>query len=149
MVRLTRIYPRGGDGGETSLGDGARVPKHALRVAAYGTVDEANADRNRPVVRRCGGRRDARPHPERPLRPSGPLGCAACPSDNWAIARSLRRMPFWPPSRREALLSAAAPAYRQAVDNDHQGTFTYNFVASSLLSYGPITLTQNVTFPLT
>jgi len=43
MVRLTRIYTRGGDAGETSLGDGARVPKHALRVAAYGTVDEANA----------------------------------------------------------------------------------------------------------
>jgi len=43
MVRLTRIYTRGGDGGETSLGDGTRVPKHGLRVAAYGTVDEANA----------------------------------------------------------------------------------------------------------
>lgn len=43
MVRLTRIYTRGGDGGETSLGDGSRVPKHDLRVAAYGTVDEANA----------------------------------------------------------------------------------------------------------
>jgi cob(I)alamin adenosyltransferase len=43
MVRLTRIYTRGGDGGETSLGDGSRVHKHALRVAAYGTVDEANA----------------------------------------------------------------------------------------------------------
>ena len=43
MVRLTRIYTRGGDTGETSLGDGSRVPKHALRVAAYGTVDEANA----------------------------------------------------------------------------------------------------------
>jgi len=43
MVRLTRIYTRGGDKGETSLGGGSRVPKHALRVAAYGTVDEANA----------------------------------------------------------------------------------------------------------
>src|SRR5207248_1761006 len=43
MVRLTRIYTRGGDGGQTSLGDGTRVPKHGLRVAAYGTVDEANA----------------------------------------------------------------------------------------------------------
>ena len=42
MVRLTRIYTRGGDKGETSLGGGKRVPKHALRVAAYGTVDEAN-----------------------------------------------------------------------------------------------------------
>src|SRR5437868_5705993 len=43
MVRLTRIYTRGGDTGETSLGDGSRVPKQALRVEAYGTVDEANA----------------------------------------------------------------------------------------------------------
>ncbi len=43
MVRLTRIYTRGGDKGETSLGDGARVPKHHPRVSAYGTVDEANA----------------------------------------------------------------------------------------------------------
>jgi cob(I)alamin adenosyltransferase len=43
MVRLTRIYTKGGDKGQTSLGDGARVPKHHLRVAAYGTVDEANA----------------------------------------------------------------------------------------------------------
>jgi cob(I)alamin adenosyltransferase len=43
VVRLTRIYTRGGDKGETSLGSGARVKKHDLRVAAYGTVDEANA----------------------------------------------------------------------------------------------------------
>jgi cob(I)alamin adenosyltransferase len=43
MVRLTRIYTRGGDKGRTSLGDGSRVPKHALRVEAVGTVDEANA----------------------------------------------------------------------------------------------------------
>jgi cob(I)alamin adenosyltransferase len=43
MVRLTRIYTRGGDQGETSLGDGTRVPKQSLRVEAYGTVDEANA----------------------------------------------------------------------------------------------------------
>lgn len=43
MVTLTRIYTRGGDKGETSLGDGSRVVKHALRVEAYGTVDEANA----------------------------------------------------------------------------------------------------------
>ena len=43
MVRLTRIYTGGGDQGETSLGDGARVAKDDLRVEAYGTVDEANA----------------------------------------------------------------------------------------------------------
>ena len=43
MVRLTRIYTRGGDKGQTSLGDGSRVAKQSLRVEAYGTVDEANA----------------------------------------------------------------------------------------------------------
>jgi cob(I)alamin adenosyltransferase len=43
MVKLTRIYTRGGDRGATSLGDGTRVAKHDLRVAAFGTVDEANA----------------------------------------------------------------------------------------------------------
>ena len=43
MVTLTRIYTRGGDGGETSLGDGERVEKYALRVDAYGTTDETNA----------------------------------------------------------------------------------------------------------
>ena len=43
MVVLTKIYTRGGDAGLTSLGTGERVPKHALRIAAYGTVDETNA----------------------------------------------------------------------------------------------------------
>ena len=43
MVKLTKIYTRGGDQGETSLGDGTRLPKFAPRVEAFGTVDEANA----------------------------------------------------------------------------------------------------------
>jgi cob(I)alamin adenosyltransferase len=43
MVKLTRIYTRGGDKGETSLGRGERVAKHDPRVEAYGTTDEANA----------------------------------------------------------------------------------------------------------
>lgn len=42
-VRLTRIYTRGGDQGETSLGDGSRVPKLDCRIGAFGTVDELNA----------------------------------------------------------------------------------------------------------
>jgi cob(I)alamin adenosyltransferase len=42
-VRLTRIYTRGGDRGETSLGDGSRVSKLDPRIGAYGTVDEVNA----------------------------------------------------------------------------------------------------------
>jgi cob(I)alamin adenosyltransferase len=43
MVVLNKIYTRTGDAGETSLGNGARVAKHSLRVSAYGTVDECNA----------------------------------------------------------------------------------------------------------
>jgi cob(I)alamin adenosyltransferase len=43
MVRLTKIYTRGGDGGQTSLADGSRVRKDNLRLEAYGTVDEANS----------------------------------------------------------------------------------------------------------
>ena len=42
-VRLTRIYTRGGDRGQTSLGDGRRVPKTDPRIEAYGTVDELNS----------------------------------------------------------------------------------------------------------
>jgi cob(I)alamin adenosyltransferase len=42
-VRLTRIYTRGGDAGETSLGDGSRVSKLDGRIEAFGTVDELNA----------------------------------------------------------------------------------------------------------
>lgn len=43
MVKLDRIYTRGGDKGETSLVSGDRVAKHHIRVEAYGTVDETNA----------------------------------------------------------------------------------------------------------
>jgi cob(I)alamin adenosyltransferase len=42
-VRLTKIYTRGGDAGETSLGDGSRVSKLDARIAAFGTVDELNS----------------------------------------------------------------------------------------------------------
>jgi cob(I)alamin adenosyltransferase len=42
-VRLTRIFTRGGDAGETSLGDGSRVSKLDPRIAAFGTTDELNS----------------------------------------------------------------------------------------------------------
>jgi len=42
-VRLTKIYTRGGDKGETSLGDGSRVSKLDGRIEAFGAVDELNA----------------------------------------------------------------------------------------------------------
>ncbi len=43
MVKLTKIYTKTGDAGQTGLGDGSRRPKADLRVEAYGEVDEANA----------------------------------------------------------------------------------------------------------
>ena len=43
MVVLNKIYTKTGDAGETSLGNGDRVPKHALRVHVYGSVDELNS----------------------------------------------------------------------------------------------------------
>ncbi len=43
MPRLTTLYTRKGDAGETSLGGGQRVPKDSARIAAYGTVDELNS----------------------------------------------------------------------------------------------------------
>ncbi|MGD9668764.1 MAG: cob(I)yrinic acid a,c-diamide adenosyltransferase [Hyphomicrobiaceae bacterium] len=43
MVKLNKIYTRTGDKGTTGLGTGERVPKHSLRIAAYGTVDETNS----------------------------------------------------------------------------------------------------------
>jgi cob(I)alamin adenosyltransferase len=41
--RLSKIYTRTGDDGTTGLGDGSRVAKDSARVAAYGTIDEANS----------------------------------------------------------------------------------------------------------
>ncbi len=43
MVKLDKIYTRGGDGGETSLTDGTRAKKYVPRIEAYGTIDESNA----------------------------------------------------------------------------------------------------------
>ncbi|MBC6407542.1 MAG: cob(I)yrinic acid a,c-diamide adenosyltransferase [Rhodobacteraceae bacterium] len=43
MVVLNKIYTKTGDAGETALGNGARVAKHAMRVTAYGTADELNS----------------------------------------------------------------------------------------------------------
>lgn len=56
-VTLNRIYTRGGDAGQTSLGRGERVPKHDIRVEAYGTTDEANSviGLARNAIARAGG----------------------------------------------------------------------------------------------
>ena len=43
MVRLNRIYTKAGDGGDTRLVGGQKVRKDALRIEAYGTIDELSA----------------------------------------------------------------------------------------------------------
>lgn len=43
MVRITKVYTRTGDKGETCLVGGKRVPKDSLRIEAYGTIDELNS----------------------------------------------------------------------------------------------------------
>lgn len=43
MVRLSKIYTKTGDSGETGLGDNSRISKASLRIAAIGAVDETNA----------------------------------------------------------------------------------------------------------
>jgi len=58
MVVLNKIYTRTGDAGDTALGTGERVPKHSLRIAAYGTVDEANASIGMARVHLSGSRLD-------------------------------------------------------------------------------------------
>jgi cob(I)alamin adenosyltransferase len=50
MVYLNRIYTKSGDGGDTSLGDGVRVPKTHPRIVAYGGVDELNAVLGVPIA---------------------------------------------------------------------------------------------------
>jgi cob(I)alamin adenosyltransferase len=55
MVVLSKIYTRTGDAGTTALGSGERIPKHALRIAAYGTVDETNASIGMARVHLGGG----------------------------------------------------------------------------------------------
>ena len=43
MVRLDKIYTKGGDGGQTGLSDGSRISKASLRITAIGAVDETNS----------------------------------------------------------------------------------------------------------
>ena len=55
MVKLNKIYTRTGDDGSTGLVDGSRLPKHAVRMAAIGAVDEANSALGLAALALAGG----------------------------------------------------------------------------------------------
>ena len=93
MVKLGKIYTRGGDKGETSLVGGKRLAKHDERVAAYGTVDETTAATGLPRPHRAGttgGHGTGRAWGSGARRPG------------WARRRrSPRTLPVGPPTDRE------------------------------------------------
>ena len=95
VVRLDRIYTRGGDLGDTSLGDGHRVAKHNLRVHAYGAVDELNAALG--VARLHAGGTPADPMLERIQNDLFDLGADLCvpppPEDDERHRTRLRVVP--------------------------------------------------------
>ena len=91
-IALNRIYTKRGDSGETSLVGGQRVPKDALRIEAYGTVDELNAFVGVAAVS-CGEDPDLR---------FWPLSYAASSMSSSIWVRSWRRsLPTSIPSSRE------------------------------------------------
>ena len=99
MVKLDKIYTRGGDKGETSLGGGARVAKHDIRVRAYGTADEANAVIG---LARSHTEGDADAMLARIQNDLFDLGADLCrPEDGGEEKESLRITPAQPPLLRE------------------------------------------------
>ena len=123
-VRLTRIYTRGGDMGETSLGDGSRVSKLDPRIVAFGAVDELNSalgvvlagelhDDLRPPLERIQnelfdlgadlsvpGEVDGRLRVEQPLVDR--LGAGLRPLQRRAAGAQELRPPRWDAGRRRA-----------------------------------------------
>ena len=90
-VRLTRIYTRGGDRGETSLGDGSRVSKLDPRIAAYGAVDELELAPRGRARRGAPERppRSTRARSERPLRRRrGPLRAVREDDDRLRVSQA-------------------------------------------------------------
>ena len=91
-VRLTRIYTRGGDQGETSLGDGSRVSKLDCRIGAFGTVDELNSALGLVLAGDVPDEhaRAARPDPERALRRRRrPLGAVGRSTDRLRVEQPM------------------------------------------------------------
>src|ERR1019366_886307 len=88
-IAVNRVYTRGGDGGETGLAGGQRLPKDALRIESYGQEDELNTflGAARATVEDLAARQPAvAPRRRRRDRPRG----RAAPSEGRAAHRILR-----------------------------------------------------------
>ena len=110
--RLTQIATRTGDDGTTGLGDGSRVAKSHLRIAALGDVDELNSTPRRPP-RRAAARRRARAARRRPARAVQPRRRALDPGlraaegrGGGAARRSARALQRRLPRLKEFILPA-------------------------------------------
>ena len=100
-VRITRVYTRTGDRGETALVGGRRVPKDSPRIEAYGTIDELNAivglarvfnaPSGSSAASGTVARRDAAPAAERALRPRQRAGHPAPTRLRGHVPRGRRR----------------------------------------------------------
>src|ERR1044072_3987994 len=95
MPRLTRIYTRTGDAGDTALGAGGRLPKDDPRVEAYGTVDELSSVLGVALAAGLRPRAPARaeravPPRRRPLRARGGQGEPPGPAHRSAPRRGSR-----------------------------------------------------------
>lgn len=106
MVRINRVVTRGGDKGHTSLGDGTRVRKDDMRVAAIGAVDEANAAIG--VLRAGGVPDDADAMLARAQNDLFDLGADLCvPAvERSGVARDRLRLTDAPSARLEAEIAA-------------------------------------------
>ena len=84
MVKLNKIYTKTGDAGTTGLGTGERVSKDAARIAAYGTVDEANSAIGMARIHLGGGHQGLDSKLERIQNDMFDLGADLCVPDRGA-----------------------------------------------------------------
>ena len=93
MVVLNKIYTKTGDAGETALGNGARVAKHAMRVTAYGTSDELNCFVGVARLEAAGDVDDALSRIQNDLFDLGPI--CAVPTWKRTPKQNIHRCGWW------------------------------------------------------
>jgi cob(I)alamin adenosyltransferase len=109
MVKLDKIYTRGGDQGETSLGDGRRVAKSSARIAALGEVDEANAALGLARLEADAALDTVLAHIQNDLFDLGADLCTPIAADEPSALRIVQPQIDWLEARIDALTAGMAP----------------------------------------